>query len=352
MNNLFNSLLDDFFKKNNLDIKNKKFIIGVSTGVDSSVLLDLFIKNKNIDNNNIIVCHVNHHKREESAIEEEYIKKYCLDNNLKLYVKELYFDEEKDNFQSLARTKRLEFFKNVIEKENGSFLVLAHHLQDLAETIILRISRGSSLAGYAGINECYYNDNYYLIRPLININKDEIYEYAKSNNITYFEDSSNDSDLYTRNKIRHNVIPSLVDLNSDILTKFKEFSDVLFNASSVINDIRDEFIKDNVSFNNKNFSFSRNVFNSLNSYMQEEVLFELLKPNNLSEKNILELLKIIHSNKSNFSLIFKNKFEITLEYDLVLINYDYKKNNENVSILIKDIGNYPVSDNLSIFVTN
>ena len=345
-----NKLLDSFFLKHNLDINNKKFVLAVSTGVDSSVLLDLFIKNKNIDNNNIIVCHVNHHKRKESDIEEEYIINYCKDNNIKLYVKDLFFEEEKENFQSLARDKRYEFFNEIIKKENASFLVLAHHLIDLAETILMRLIRGSSLAGYAGINDCYKNKDIYIIRPLLSVTKEEIYEYSKNNNIKYFEDSSNQSLVYTRNKIRLNVLPVLFDISSDIYNKFSEFSHTILNASIEINKNRDKFIKDNVTFNDNDFYFNKDNFNSLSEYMQEEVLFELLKVNNLSYANINELLKIIHSNKSNFSLIFKNKFELIIEYERIIINYNFNIAKDNINIIINDIKDYKVSDKLLISV--
>ena len=350
-----NDLLNNFFKRNNLDINNKKFCIAVSTGVDSSVLLDLFIKNKNIDNNNIIVCHVNHHKRAQSEIEEKYIINYCQENNIKLYVKDLYFDNSNDNFQSKAREERYTFFKEIIEKEQASYLVLAHHLQDLSETIIMRIIRGSSLAGYAGIKECYQNDNYYVIRPLIDVTKEMIYDYAKINNITYFEDSSNDSLVYTRNKIRHEVIPRLMEINPDILNKLREYSLCLFSASNIINEQRDKYILDNIIFNDKGFWFYKDKFISCNDYMQKEILFELLKPNNLSDANIMELLKIIHSKKSNFNLIFKNKFEFIIEYNKIIVNYDFQKELDNsiinnVNIVINNIGTYNVSDKLLINV--
>ena len=347
-------LLVKFLKKNNINY-NDKFVIAVSTGVDSTVLLDLFLNNKLIANDNIIIAHVNHHKRLQSEDEEKYILDFTKRNNLKCYIKDLYFDNEKENFQSVARKKRYEFFNEVMKLENAKYLVLAHHADDLIETILMRIMRGSSLTGYAGINECYDVDGvddlkYTIIRPLISISKDEIYKYASLNNIKYFEDESNNTNDYQRNKIRHDIIPLLKKEYPNVLDKFYEYSNVLFNASSEIDKIRDNFINDKVTRNNEYFKFSIDEFNKLSDYLKEEVVFELLKPYMLSKANIEEILKVINANKSNYSHNYDDKFELVISYNEVYVYYQ-PIDKLDINITVDKVGEYRVNDKMKICVS-
>ena len=102
--------------------------------------------------------------------------------------------------------KRLQFFNDVMNKHNSKYLFLAHHLNDDIETSLMHIIRGSSLKGYSGIEEVVINkDNKYLLRPFLTVLKDDIINYSKEYNIKYFEDESNNSDCYTRNRVRHNI---------------------------------------------------------------------------------------------------------------------------------------------------
>ena len=215
------SLLN-FLKQNNIEWNGKTFVLAVSTGIDSSVLLDKFIKLSKTEDIKIVVAHVNHNRRSESLEEERYIKEYTELLGIKCYVKELYFDNI-DNFQAIAHEKRFEFFNEVMMIEHGDYLVLAHHAIDNIETVLIRMMRGSSLAGYSGINPVYKAKGYTIIRPLINLTRSDIEEYQKENNVKYFEDSSNSHDDYFRNRLRHNVIPAMFNECPDLDKKIKEF---------------------------------------------------------------------------------------------------------------------------------
>lgn len=347
----------NFFKFNNLDIDDKTFVLAVSTGIDSSVLLDMFLKLKEKFSFNLVVCHVNHHKRLQSIEEAYYITKYCEDNNLKLFIKDLYFDEVLSNFQAVARDERYRFFEEVIKNVNADYLVLAHHATDNTETVLMRMLRGSSLKGYAGIigvNEvCKKDLNYKIIRPLINFSRIDIINYQQENNVFYFEDISNSSDDYFRNRIRHNVYPVLKEYTSDLDKKINEFSNVLYQASLIVDEKRDSFINDKVKTKNGEISFLRNEFLLLSNYLQEEVLFELLKPFSLSKANILELIKIIHSKNRNYRIYFKKLFDFCIDYDMIVISTNHFENNnlKDFSLIITNTGNY-IYDDFVINVTN
>ena len=241
----------DFFKDNHIDLENKKLSIAVSTGIDSSVLLDMFLKLQKEINFTLIVCHVNHHKRKQSEEEENYIKKYTEEKGIKLYIKDLFFDNNQ-NFQEEARNRRYEFFDEVMEKEQADYLVLAHHADDNIETILMRILRGSSLTGYAGIKEISQRKNYLVLRPLLRSSREMISLYQKENNIKYYEDESNSKTDYLRNKLRIEVIPKLKEIMPNLDEKMNEFSEKVLMGSTIVNEKRDEFIHTFVKNDNNN----------------------------------------------------------------------------------------------------
>lgn len=345
--------LINFFCDNKLNYKNKTFVLAVSTGIDSSVLMDLFLKaNANYNCEfNIIICHVNHHKREQSDEEEEYIKTICKNLNIKLYVKDLYF-EDVSNFQKNARDLRYEFFDEVLSKENGDYLVLAHHGDDNVETVLMRIMRGSSLAGYSGISAVSTRKSYKIIRPLLDYSKDDIINYQNLHKIKYYEDCSNSQNDYTRNRIRHEIVPIIKKESFDIISKINEFSKVLKCASNVINIVRDEFIDRNVKKNNSQIIINKSKYLELDDYLKEEVLFELVKKDSLSKANIEELIKIIKSNKSNYIIYFKNIFDFMIEYDKIVIDYNHEEDiDKDLEIVINNIGTYEINDKLTLIVS-
>ena len=212
---------------NSLD-KKRPVVLALSGGVDSMVLFEL-LKNTGF---NVVIAHVNHHKRAESIIEENYIRKLAQDNNLSIEV--LDYIHEKDNFQAEAHNSRYQFFYEVAIKYNATAIITAHHNIDNLETILINIIRGSNIYGYGGIKEISSYKDIKLIRPLINIEKDELYKYAKEFNITFFEDSSNARDEYLRNRIRHHVIPLLKKENPNLKESIANYSNQLHEAFSYI----------------------------------------------------------------------------------------------------------------------
>ena len=123
-----------------------------------------------------------------------------------------------NNFENEARKKRYDFYEEILNKYNSNKLFLAHHGDDLIETILMKIIRGSNIEGYAGIKYQSNVKNYQIIRPLIKVTKEDIIKYNKDNNIKYYIDSSNNNTNYTRNRIRKNILPLLK--KEDVLSLF------------------------------------------------------------------------------------------------------------------------------------
>ena len=341
--------LKKFLENNNIDIRGKKVTIGVSTGVDSMSLLFALLKLKEEYSFDILVCHINHNKRLSSVEEEKFIIDYCKDNNISCFVKSIKFNDSK-NFQEEARNKRYEFFYEVMEKEGSNILFLAHHANDLAETIIMRLIRGTSLNGYSGFHEVSSFGNFQIVRPLTKISKIELYNYQKREGFKYFEDESNLSDDYTRNKIRHQIVPLLIDLEPKALEKIYDFSKDIDSSSNIVMEVVHQCIKEFVSFDD-GISFKVSELKKYDPFIQKEIVFELLKGYRLSEKNIDEIFKWIYSNKANFECDYKN-IHFLKEYDLITITkiIENKKGNEYREIVIDKVGEYFVNDNIFVNV--
>ena len=294
-------VITTFFEEKKLKLKNKKILLATSTGVDSMVMLASFLRLRKEYNLDLYVAFVNHLQREQANFEEKYIKNFCEENKLKLAVERLDYLDETENFQNEARKLRYQFFEKVIEKEGIDYLVLAHHANDNLETILMRILRGSNLAGYAGIESVVKFPSYTLVRPFIGVEKADLYAFALRNFITFFEDESNQDPKYTRNKIRKLVDSNLLKVNEQGASKLEEYGETLKAAWRVVSKLVDDFIAKKIS----NLSFDRLEFLALDPYIQEEVIFKVLKEFNLSKENVLEIISLIASDKANIKTYLK-----------------------------------------------
>ena len=189
----------------NLD-KKKKYVVACSFGPDSMALLDMMKK----ENYNLVVAHVNYHKRKESDFEEQSLKKYCELNNLKCFVLDTSSLKVTGNFQEWARKVRYEFFKKVLLENKCDAVVVAHQEDDLIETYLMQKSKKSFVA-YYGIEKETVLFGVRIIRPLLYFKKSDLEKYDIQNNVPYSVDWTNLTDLYTRNKYRHEIVEKLTD---------------------------------------------------------------------------------------------------------------------------------------------
>lgn len=310
-------------------IGNHKVIVTCSTGVDSMALLELCLKS--LPHENITVAHVNHNKRIESQEEEKYLKNYCKDLDLNLEVLHLP-KEYSGNFQEWAREKRYSFFKKVAKEKGAKYILLAHHANDLVETIIMRLIKTSSLKGYSGIEKIAHLEDVTIYRPLLNTPKDEIIKYCQDNRITYFEDKSNNDDDYTRNRIRHQVIPLLLEENPNLYQAFSNYSQTLLSANKLLEKVKVEFIENHVSVNtinnNEIIQFSLSDFKDLDKDFHIHVLFRILKKYKLSRTCINDIYKQILSSKTKIITNINNELSMIKEYGKVIFTNLSLESNE------------------------
>ena len=346
-------MLKDIYKKTDIS-KDDYLIIGCSAGPDSMALLHMI---KESTNNKIVCAHINHNVRKESIEEEEYLKEYCNNNNI-IFESITLSKFTENNFENEARKKRYAFYKKIINKYHAKYLFLAHHGDDLIETIIMKINRGSNLEGYAGIKEISKKDDYYIVRPLLKYTKEDLIKYNKNHNIKYYIDKTNNDTNYTRNRIRKNILPVLKKENPNIHLNLLNYSNTLLEYNDYINKEIDKYIK-KIYINNY---IDLNKFNKVDIFIKKNILYKLLNnlynntPDIIKEKNIIDILNIINNNKPNIyinlpknkkcikeynRLYFKDNTTINKEYKIEVTNKPIEINN----IIIKKIDNTELNGN-------
>ncbi len=200
----------NYIQDNRLFTKNDKILLGISGGIDSMVMLDLFIRS----GFNIGIAHCNFQLRgDESDIDQQFVKEKAELSGLPFHTVKFdtksYSEEKKISIQMAARDLRFEWFRKIMAGENYQFIALAHHMDDLVETFFINLSRGTGIKGLAGIKP----SNEDIVRPLLFATREEISNYSSGKSIKFREDSSNNELKYTRNILRHKLIPGFQQLN-------------------------------------------------------------------------------------------------------------------------------------------
>ena len=323
-------------------------IIGLSGGPDSMCLLDIIKKiNKRIT---IVCAHINHNIRQESFEEQKFIEEFCESNNL--IFETTTFDkksEEQDYNELELREKRYNYFETLIKKYNAKYLFTAHHGDDLVETILMRISRGSNLKGYTGFQVETKKKDYKVIKPLIFMTKEDINEYNKENNIPYVLDKTNEEDNYTRNRYRHHVLPFLKSENENIHLKYLKFSRELLAYYEYV----DNVIKKEIEKRFEKNTLDIEGFTRLDKLIQTKIIEYILDDNYIdnlylvSDKHVNLILNIIDNPKPNIEINLPDNLRITKSYNTLKITRN-KKGNQEYNIPITEETTLPNGKSIRI----
>ena len=224
--------------KNHIDtnfsfLQDKQLLVATSGGMDSMVLVNLFQKLKF----NIALAHCNFQLRNsESDADEKFVNSYAEQNKMPCYTSKFdtknYSEVQKLSTQVAARNLRYNWFNEILVQEKYDYIITAHHADDVAETFMINLSRGTGLDGLTGIP----SQNGNVIRPMLHFSRKEIEKYASENSLQWREDSSNASDKYIRNKIRHHIIPVFKEINDSFLQSFQNTLDHLNQQKSLVDD--------------------------------------------------------------------------------------------------------------------
>lgn len=208
--------------------KQDTVVVAVSTGVDSMVLLTLLQKLPAACRPQLVVAHVNHELREQSIVEEEFIRIYCRAHHLTLFIKHWpRATHPASGVEEAGRRFRYQFFADLMAQTGARVVLTAHHENDLAETMLMKLARGGRLDQLVGIRDCRPIASGQLIRPLLPFPKAELVAYARAHHVKWYEDATNQDRTITRNRYRHEIIPALEKENPQLLDHLAGFHNQL-----------------------------------------------------------------------------------------------------------------------------
>lgn len=338
----------DFFVKE-LGIAYKdKIVIAVSGGPDSMSLLHYVNTLKNEFDLTIICAHVNHNVRKESASEKVFLEKYC-DLNGIVFESMIIEEYGEDNFHNEARSKRYKYFEEIVNKYNAKYLFTAHHADDLIETILMRIARGSTMHGYAGFAKVVDMGHYRIVRPLIEYTKEELLNYCNEHSIKFVQDASNEKDVYTRNRYRKYVLPFLKSEDPNIHEKFMKFSKTLYMYDEYINRqldlVIDDVYKQGIINIDKFVKLDFVLQNKLVNYVLEGIYQDDLML--ITDVHVNLIINLIHASKPNSYIYLPNNVKAVRSYDVLSFVFEEESAN-SYDVEILGHVNLPNGKNISV----
>lgn len=323
-------------------------VVAVSGGPDSMALLHMANRVKKALDLTIVCAHVNHNVRKESDDEKVFVEKFCMHNGI-VFESMKIEDYGDDNFHNEARSKRYAYFHQIVKKYNSQYLLTAHHGDDLIESILMRIVRGSTLRGYSGFSKIVKMKDYIIYRPLIHATKDEIFSYCKKNKISFVQDASNQKDVYTRNRFRKYIVPQIKKEDPKVHNKFYKFSRTLLEYNEYIDKQVEKKIKR---------VFPQNVLN-IEEFKKEErviqmkIIYYILE--HIYEDDLMLitdhhadlLYSMIMSNKANIKVYLPNNIKAIKTYNTLILTLEPMKANEYEIEVIKYL-NLPNGKNIEV----
>ena len=336
-------------------LSSKKLLLATSGGIDSMVMLHLF---QQLDYQ-IAIAHCNFQLRGvESFEDQKFIQEYADANAVPVYITQFdtkaFAEDYKLSTQVAARELRYNWFYELLETEQYDYILTAHHADDNLETFLINLSRGTGLDGLTGIPE--KNEN--VVRPLLAFSQQEIEEYAELNHIKWREDSSNASDKYVRNKIRHHLVPMLKELNPNFLTSFHKTQIYLQEAQNMVDDAAIMVYQQVATPEGENISFDLKKLKKLPNY--KSYLYQWLNEFGFSAWNDIYDLVESQSGKYVFSSEYRllkdretlilSPLDFTVEKQEYFIDASQTVVNVPLNITFSPVADMAIPSNKTIFV--
>lgn len=263
--------------------------VGLSGGVDSVVMLHLLHKLSRVNKFKLDAIHVNHGLSANAAAWEDFCKSLCdkLAVPLKVYQCKI-TKSGGESLENNARKARYQFLLS----SNSHIVVLAHHQDDQAETIISQLLRGSNLRNIAGMKPISYKQDKLIWRPLLSFSKAIIWQYAAEHNLEFIEDESNYQQKYLRNFIRHKLIPDIVEWDANVVHKILGVGQQLQQATALIDQLAiDDF---NQTSSDKQDSLYVDKFVQLSNLRQANLISYFIKLHNLALPSTKQTQEFCH----------------------------------------------------------
>ncbi len=314
--------VQNFIEQNNLS--GKTILAGFSGGVDSSVLLDILSKTKNI---NLIAIHLNHNWRgEESKRDEEFARAFAQKRGVKFFSSTL--DDSVKKTETSAREARYNFFEACKNKFGADAVFLAHNKNDNAETLIYRLIKGT---GSLGLNSISKIRDFYF-RPLLDFSREEIELYAKENSLEFILDSSNLNVKYKRNLIRQKILPEMQKINPKVINSITNLILVNKMTQKIVDFAYSEALE---KIKIENYIL-RDEFLKLPLELRYEIVNRQLKGvlKNRDYKSIDEIVSFIENNSSSKMSVNKEYFLKIYNNKIYLTKFENPKNNKEAPLVM------------------
>jgi tRNA(Ile)-lysidine synthase len=317
------SELNKFNAENHLLKPGDKILLAVSGGIDSMVMAHLFLHL----GNKTAIAHCNFSLRDDdSDNDEKLVREYAVKHNIPFFTKRFktkeFAKERGISIQMAARELRYSWFEEVRLKNGFDSIAVAHNLNDNIETLLLNMIRGTGLTGMTGMKPV----TNHIIRPLLFATRSDITEYCLKNKIIYREDKSNSGTKYTRNKIRHLVIPVLKEINPSVESTLNETAKRFAGVNEIYSDYISRVRKNVSESSNEYITFNISL---LNDYLHNStILFELFRPFGINNSQLDDLLNVIKGKTGGHILtqthrILKNRKEIIVSEKQLVEETDY-----------------------------
>jgi len=325
--------VEAFLAKKQIDFNGEGVLVGVSGGPDSLALLDFLWKRQKRYQLKLFVAHVDHMFRgAESELEAQFVQSFCEERNIPIHVASLnvplYIKEKGLSSQVAARECRYTFFQELMERENLRYLLLGHHGDDQMETVLMRLTRGSTGKARIGIPFSRPFENGILLRPFLCVTKQEIEEYCERHQLEPRRDPSNKSMKYSRNRFRQRVIPFLKEENPKAHEHFQRFSEEVEETEAFLEDLARQQLATVMKYNSEEkividlqkhcsmpLPLQRRVIKLILNYLYKQ------HPASLSAVHVEQIFSLINRTMPSGMIDLPDKLQVVRSYTELVFQY-------------------------------
>ena len=315
-------------------------IVGASGGPDSQFMIYILNELKSEIDFEIILAHLNHLHRKEAKNDEDLVRKTAEELDLKFFSRARSMDDyaKKHGLSSedAGRRLRYEFFNDLAKEYKNPKIAVAHNKDDQAETVLMRIIRGTGLDGLRAMD--YKSGN--IIRPILNIKKSEIMAYLDSKKIPYALDATNFENDYTRNKIRLEIIPKLEEINPKVIDQIYSLSELAKDDLTILDGVIDDKFKDLAEIKKDKIVFDKAKFDQTNPAVLRRIIRKTIEVLNgeikdISRENIDEFLSIRYLDTGK--KIIKDMIVLRKTYDSYILEINKHEEKFEEVLYLKDV---------------
>ena len=324
-----------YIQEKKLIQKGDRLVIGVSGGADSMALLGILMDLEVEYQLTLIVVHVNHGIRKEAQQDASFVQTFCQQHDLPVYLFAenipLLVKQEGKSEEEMGRIFRYQCFRKVIHKEHGDKIVIAHHENDQAETVLFHMLRGTDLTGLSGMAPyCIGEEGIPIIRPLLCVNRDEIEHYLNQHGTTWCEDITNQDNAYARNAIRNIVLPAMKGINAQAVPHICRLANQMEEYEAFFVQQVRAYVDENVSYTlDKKIVLNREKLLEKMPVFVQGVLYHLLCDVSKEKRDIshehVELLYQLLSNQSGKKLNFPYGVTACVMYEKLILWQSFEK---------------------------